>query len=135
MDAEATVRAYYDALRAGDPLYPFFAREESVVKFGIGERLPGFEAVREGLAEQTETTQDWTVESDCLVVTERDEHAWFSDDVVMAWTDTERGIRYEFDTRWSGTLARRGDTRVGEAPEAATDWRFVGMHVSTEGDT
>ena len=136
MDAESTVRAYYDALRAGDPLYPFFAREESTVKYGIGERLTGFEAIREGLAEQTETTEAWTVESEALVVTERDEHAWFSDDVFMAWTDTERSIRYEFDTRWSGTLERRSGTdEDAVGPGAGTDWRFVGMHVSTEGDT
>jgi len=132
MDAEATVRAYYDALRAGDPLYPFFARDESTVKFGIGERLTGYEAVSEGLRAQTETTEEWAVESDRLVVTERDDYAWFSDDVFMAWTDTERAVRYEFETRWSGTTERREG-----APEASlgTDWRFVGMHVSTEGST
>ena len=135
MDAESTVRAYYDALRAGESLYPFFAREESTVKFGIGERLTGFEAIREGLREQTETTAGWTVESDRLVVTERDTHAWFSDDVFMAWTDTVRSIRYEFETRWSGTLERREGDVPGESPGVDTDWRFVGMHVSTEGDT
>ena len=129
MDAEATVRAYYDALRSGEPLYPFFAREESTVKFGIGERLTGYEAIEAGLREQTETTDGWSVDSDRLVVAERDDHAWFADDVFMAWTDTERGIRYEFETRWSGTLERRDDADVG------TDWRFVGMHVSTEGGT
>ena len=126
MDAEATVRAYYDALRAGDPLYPFFAREETTVKFGIGERLSGYEEIREGLRDQTETTEAWSVESDALVVTEREEHAWFSDDVFMAWTDVERGVRREFETRWSGTHERRGDDA-----DLGTDWRFVGMHVSS----
>ena len=125
MDAGATVEAYYDALRAGEPLYPFFAREESTVKFGVGERLTGYWEVREGLREQTETTADWTVESHRLVVEAREEHAWFSDDVYMAWTDVERGVDREFDTRWSGTLERRGD----EA-DLGTPWRFVGMHVS-----
>ncbi|WP_336133740.1 nuclear transport factor 2 family protein [Natronomonas amylolytica] len=126
MDAEATVRAYYDALRDGEPLYPFFAREESTVKFGIGERLTGYEEVEAGLRAQTETTEGWAVDSDRLVVAERDDHAYFSDDVFMAWNSLERGIRYEFDTRWSGTLERREDDRLG------TDWRFVGMHVSCE---
>lgn len=130
MDAEATVRAYYDALRSSEPLYPFFAREESTVKFGIGERLTGYEAIEEGLREQTETTDGWSVDSDRLVVAERDDHAWFADDVFMAWTDTDRGIRYEFETRWSGTLERRDDDA-----DVETDWRFVGMHVSTEGGT
>lgn len=136
MDAESTVRAYYEALRTGEPLSPFFAREESTVKFGIGERLTGYDEIEAGLREQTETTEGWTVESDRLVVTERTDHAWFADDVFMAWNDTERGIRYEFQTRWSGTLERRedaADTDGASAPD--TDWRFVGMHVSTEGGT
>lgn len=130
MDAESTVRAYYDALRDGEPLYPFFAREESTVKFGIGERLTGYEEIEAGLRAQTETTDGWVADSDQLIVEERDEHAWFSDDVFMAWNSLERGIRYEFDTRWSGTLERRED---GEG--LGSDWRFVGMHVSTEGGT
>ena len=124
MDARATIRAYYDALREGEPLGPFFAAErpgdDAVVKFGISERLVGAERIHEGLAEQTESTADWAVESESLRVTEREEHAWFSDRVQMGWRDTEKGIHYEFDTRWSGTLERRGDK-----------WRFVGMHVST----
>ncbi len=130
MDAEATVGAYYDALRAGDPLHPYFAREETTVKFGIGERLTGFDEIRTGLRSQTETTTDWTVESDRLLVASADDHAWFSDDVFMAWTDVERDHRYEFDTRWSGTLQRREDDAG-----LGTPWRFVGMHVSTEGAT
>ena len=130
MDAESTVRAYYDALRGGDPLYPFFADESTTVKFGIGERLTGYEAVRAGLAEQTETTDDWTVESRRLVVSGTDGHAWFSDDVSMAWTDTEADHRHEYDTRWSGALQHRGDDA-----DLGTPWRFVGMHVSTEGAT
>lgn len=130
MDAEATVRAYYDALRDGDPLYPFFARAETTVKFGIGERLTGYEEVRSGLAAQTATTAGWVVDSERLVVDGTDDHAWFSDDVYMAWTDTERDRRYEFDTRWSGTLQRRSDDA-----DLESDWRFAGMHVSTEGAT
>lgn len=133
MDAEETVRIYYDALRAGDALAPFFAPEETIVKFGIGERLRGFDEIEAGLAEQTETTEKWVVDSNRLRVTERDEHAWFSDDVRMAWTDRETGDRYEFDTRWSGTLERRPDAESMGA--AGTSWRFVGMHVSVPGGT
>lgn len=131
MDAEATVRAYYDALRAGEPLFPFFAREAASAKFGIGERLTGFEEIRDGLEAQTETTEAWSVRSDRLVVTERTDHAWFSDDVSMAWTDTRADIRNEFGTRWSGTLERRDDPEE-PTPGVDTDWRFVGMHVSVE---
>lgn len=121
--ARATVEAYYDALRDGDPLGPFFADGDDVVKFGVSERLVGAEAVREGLAAQTETTDDWHVESNDLRVSADGDAAWFADDVTMAWTDVERGVRYEFRTRWSGGLRRSDD-----------GWRFVGMHVSTASD-
>lgn len=132
MDARETVEAYYDALRAGEPLGPFFAGrrddgDDATVKFGISEGLVGIEAVRSSLARQTRTTSGWTVDSDALRVTERADHAWFSDEVALGWTDTERGIRFEFVTRWSGTLERRPADGDGEWPT----WRFVGMHVST----
>lgn len=133
MNAEESVRAYYDALRSGDPLAPFFARAESTVKFGIGDRLTGYEEIEAGLSEQTETTGEWRVGSDRLVVTERDEYAWFSDDVSLSWTDTGSGVRYEFDSRWSGTLERRAETASGG--DLGTPWRFVGMHVSAPEET
>ncbi|WP_299235668.1 nuclear transport factor 2 family protein [Natronomonas sp.] len=147
MDPRTTVRAYYDALRAGDPLGPYFASEDETapgpasrtgptsehesddngddpfVKFGISERLVGSEEIRSGLRAQTETTTDWDVESHALRVCERDRCAWFSDEVTMAWTTRGSGRRREFETRWSGTLARSADR-----------WRFVGMHVSTADD-
>ena len=123
MDAAATIRAYYGALRDGDPLPPFFATGEDVVKFGISERLVGSKAVVEGLREQTRTTTDWSIESHTLRVGERDCHAWFTDDVSMAWTDVESDVRHEFETRWSGTLERQDD-----------GWQFVGMHVSIAGE-
>lgn len=132
MNAEGTIETYYEALRGGDPLYPFFADEEATVKFGVGERLTGYEAVRDGLRDQTRTTDGWVVESDRLIVTERDAHAWFSDNVFMAWNSLERDIRYEFETRWSGTLERRPDEPWDADGDAPTDWRFVGMHVSSE---
>lgn len=137
MDAADTIRSYYDALRTGEPLGPFFADEQAgddaVVKFGISERLVGADEIREGLREQTATTVDWAVESTGLRTTERERHAWFSDTVAMSWTDTERGIRYEFETRWSGTLERRA-AAGSPADDAAPDWQFVGMHVSTAGE-
>ena len=125
------VRAYYDALRSGDPLEPFFADDEDAVKFGISERLVGGDDIAAGLREQTETTSGWTVDSRALRVTERDDHAWFSDEVVLGWTGADPPIRYEFETRWSGTLERRDE---GGNPADDGEWRFVGMHVSTAGD-
>lgn len=131
MDAESTVLEYYDALRAGEPLHPYFAEEEGAVKFGISERLDGYEEIEDGLREQTETTDDWTVESRALVVTERERAAWFGDDVRMAWT-TADGDRHEFETRWSGCLERHDgeNGRDGSAGDVDADWRFVSMHVS-----
>jgi hypothetical protein len=124
MDARTTVTEYYDALRAGEQLGPYFAGEregdDPFVKFGISERLVGSDEIRAGLRGQTETTTDWAVTSHALRVSEREECAWFSDHVSMGWTDTDARTRYEFETRWSGTL------------EATDDgWQFVGMHVST----
>lgn len=124
MDARTTITEYYDALRAGEPLSPHFAAErdgdDAFVKFGISEQLTGAEQIRRGLRDQTETTTDWEVTSHALRVIERDRHAWFSDEVSMAWTSTEQDRRYSFETRWSGTLERSPDS-----------WQFVGMHVST----
>jgi hypothetical protein len=118
--AAETIESYYDALRAGDPLGPFFADAPGMVKFGVGETLVGADDIVAGLRDQTETTTDWTVESRNLTVTERDDHAWFSDDVLLAWTDADSGTGHEFETRWSGTLEL-----------ADGDWQFVAMHVST----
>ncbi|MFC7115338.1 nuclear transport factor 2 family protein [Natronoarchaeum sp. GCM10025703] len=119
MTAETTVREYYEALRRGDPLAPFFAREASTVKFGIEERLRGYDDIAAALERQTETTDEWRVDSTDLSVTEREGYAWFADVVGMAWTDTGTGERFTFDSRWSGTLEERGE-----------DWQFVSMHVS-----
>jgi len=128
MNATETIRDYYEALRRGEPLYPYFAEQPDVVKFGVGERLVGYDAVAEGLREQTRTTDDWTVESDALRVTERDGYAYFSDSVFMSWTDRETDHEYAFTTRWSGTLERRA---LGDDAEDEWEWLFVGMHVST----
>ena len=95
--------------------------------------------VADGLRDQTERTTDWSVDSRDLRVTERGGHAWFGDRVSLAWTDTERRIRYEFDTRWTGTLEldeaverSEGGERDDTADDTTGDrWQFVAMHVST----
>jgi hypothetical protein len=131
MDAEATVRDYYEALREGDPLHPYFLESDRTVKFGVGERLTGYEAVAEGLREQTATTEGWEVTSSRLLVEERDDAGWFSDDVFMGWNDTNAGVRQEFDTRWSGPMVRLDEGERGtETDPGPGRWRFAGMHVS-----
>jgi hypothetical protein len=134
MSARATVEDYYEALRRGEPLYPYFAEEADVVKFGVGETLVGYDDVAEGLREQTRTTTDWTVESDALRVVERERHAAFSDDVRMAWTDTESDADHDFETRWSGTLERRPTDDDPDADPETDEWVFLGMHVSVAHD-
>lgn len=128
MDAETRIESYYDALEAEDPLAPFFASDDTVVKFGISEALTGGTAVARGLRDQTDRTTDWSVDGRSLRVTERDRHAWFSDEVALAWRDVTTDERHGFETRWSGTLERRtADGRPG--PDGT--FVFVGMHVST----
>jgi hypothetical protein len=129
--AREYIERYYDVLRKGEPLGTFFANDEDLVKFGISEQLRGAEAVVEGLADQTATTRDWQVQSNELCVTERDRTAWFTDTVDLAWTAVDPAIRYEFETRWSGTLERRDERGT---PAAGGEWRVVAMHVSTAGE-
>lgn len=118
MTVAETIRDYYASLRAGDPLPPYFARRETVVKFGVTERLTGYDEVAAGLREQSRTTDDWTVESHQLVTDSEGSAGWFSDDVTLEWTQVDGGVRHAYETRWSGTLVREDG------------WRFVGMHVS-----
>lgn len=126
MTPDETVEAYYDALRSGEPLGPFFVESPDVVKFGIGERLVGYAEVADGLQAQTARTRDWTVESEALRVVEREDHAAFSDDVRLAWYDAKTYADHDYETRWSGTLTRT---------EGQREWKFLGMHVSVTGPT
>lgn len=129
MTPEETVRDYYETLRAGDPLPPFFTDEPNVVKFGIGETLVGADAVAEGLREQTRRTQDWTIESHALRAVNRGEYAAFSDRVNMGWRDAVQDRNHDYETRWSGTLERK------PAEGSGSEWQFLGMHVSVPGPT
>jgi hypothetical protein len=120
-DAESTITAYYDALRDGESLSAFFAEAPNTVKIGLSERLVGYADVASGLSEQTATTASWSVDSQALSVTDHADLAWFSDQVSLAWTDTQADTDYAFETRWTGTLERRAsDDR----------WQFVCLHVS-----
>lgn len=118
----ATVREYYAALRAGEPLAPFFLDDDTTAKVGVSEHLVGHEAVAAGLREQTETTTDWSVDSRALQVGRRGDTGWFSDRVGMAWTGERR---HEYETRWTGALVRQPG-----APGDGHTWSLVTMHVS-----
>ncbi|WP_435358711.1 nuclear transport factor 2 family protein [Haloarchaeobius sp. DFWS5] len=128
MSAEDTVRDYYEALRRGEPLYPYFYEDEVTWKAAISTQYDSYDTVAEALRRQTKTTDEWTVESDALSVTERGDgtYALFHDAVHMAWTDVTTGQRWGFDTRWSGTLEC--------IDEADQEWQFVQLHVSAPHD-
>lgn len=128
-DPADTVRDYYEALRRGEPLAPYFLEHPDVVKVGVGERLVGADAVAEGLREQTRTTTDWRVESRDLRVVDRDDHAAVADLIRLGWRDTAADVSYDFPTRWSGTLTRQPVDST-DPDEAATEWLFAGLHVS-----
>ncbi|GAB3669040.1 nuclear transport factor 2 family protein [Halopiger thermotolerans] len=140
--AADVVRDYYDALREGDPLEPYFHAADATVKFGISEALFGYDAVADALRTQTETTDEWSVQSRHLTVDERESFATFADEVTMAWTDAESGDRRRFDSRWSGTLVPAAtadidtdtDAVAGDRHATMPDWLFTSMHVSAPHD-
>lgn len=119
MTAADTVREYYESLRRGEPLYPYFVENSQTAKFGVSESLLGYDDVAEALREQRRTTEAWTVDSRRLSVAERDGYAWFSDEVDLGWTDSSSGRRRAYPTRWSGTLERHDG-----------EWLFAELHVS-----
>lgn len=118
MSVSEVVHDYYDALRDGEPLGPYF-HDDAVVKIGVGEELYGGDEIVEGLADQTRTTHEWMVDSRRLTVDDRDAYAVVADEVELAWTDRTTGSRYRFETRWTAILE-----------PVDGDHRFVTMHVS-----
>lgn len=123
MSVQDAIEAYYEALRRGDPLEPFFAADPHPVKFGITEALHGYDDIVDGLRTQTRTTDDWEVESHHLETGARGDVGWFSDHVTMRWRELEADRDISWETRWSGTLVK-----------TATGWKFVRMHVSAAED-
>jgi len=134
MSAEDAVLEYYEALRRGEPLYPYFVESPDAHKVAVSTAYDGYEAVAAALREQTRTTTDWVVDSAGPSVVAGDDWASFNDDVSLAWTRTDapdredagdgpaaddEAVGHEFETRWSGTLVERDDA-----------WLFLELHVS-----
>jgi hypothetical protein len=119
MDVDGFVHDYYEALRRGEPLDPYFHERADAVKVGVFSRRVGGDSVAEALRDQTARTENWTVESRDLRTFARDGFGHFVDDVRLAWTDARAGRRHDFDTRWTGLVEPR-----------AADPLFVSMHVS-----
>ena len=123
MTPEETVRAYYDSLRAGEALAPFFVESPATVKVGLSERLVGYAEIANALREQTRTTDDWSVRSHDLQLVERDGGVDVADAVSLSWYDGEAFVERSFETHWSGKLVPTDD-----------GWAFAGMHVSAATD-
>jgi hypothetical protein len=123
MDVDGFVREYYEALRRGEPLDPYFHERPDTVKVGVFSRRLGGESVAESLRDQTARTEDWTVQSRDLRTFPRDGYGHFVDDVRLAWTDARADRRHDFETRWTGLVEPR-----------ETDPLFVSMHVSASAD-
>lgn len=132
MSVEDVVLDYYEALRRGEPLYPYFVESPDAHKVAVSTSYDGYDAIAEALREQTRTTTDWTVDSAGPSVATGEAWASFHDDVSLAWTDIEDidrdaldddrdgdATRHEFETRWSGTLVERDG-----------EWLFLELHVS-----
>jgi hypothetical protein len=132
MTVEDVLLDYYEALRRGEPLYPYFVESADAHKVAVSTAYDGYDAIAEALREQTRTTTDWMVDSAGPSVVTGDEWASFHDDVSLAWTETEAldgderddardddGVRHAFETRWSGTLVERDG-----------GWSFLELHVS-----
>lgn len=124
MTVEQTLESYYDSLRDGAPLEPYFSREIHPVKFGISEELDGYEDIAKGLRAQTRTTTDWEITSHNLQTDSKEGIGWFSDLVAMQWRNIEEDRMIRWNTRWSGTLL-----------EEDSGWTFVRMHVSAAEDS
>ncbi len=120
-----TIETYYETLRRGEPLTPFFSEDPQAIKLGIEETLVGYADIADGLSSQTDRTSEWTVESTSLRVTERDAFAWFHDKVRLSWHDDPTGTDESYNTRWTGTLEYR---------EPVDRWQFVSLHVSVPVD-
>lgn len=136
MSPRNAIEDYYEALRRGEPLYPYFVESDATTKVGIRETLKGYDEVAEGLFEQSRSTEDWSVTSRDLHVHEREAIAVFSDRVDLEWTDREVDTVRSYDTRWTGTLERSptpsratGDDRP-PIDRGSDEWRFLTMHVS-----
>jgi len=123
MDVDGFVRDYYEALRRGEPLDPYFHERPDTVKVGVCSRRVGGEAVAESLRSQTARTEGWTVESRGIRTFARDGFGHFVDEVGLAWTDARADRRHAFDTRWTGLVEPLDDGPL-----------FVSMHVSASAD-
>jgi len=121
MDALKTVRAYFDALTAGDArrLIGLMSRASYYVKIGTDENeyIQGDENMPEYYRHHVDSTEDFAITCDYLDVQEREEVAWFY--TRQTWNLKWQGKREQLAMRLTGVLEKEKD-----------QWKFVQIHAS-----
>ncbi len=121
MNAEETIRVYFDALTRGDAdrLIDIISDADHFVKIGTdaGEFVEGGDGVAEYYRHHVSSTEDFAIDFGHLDIQERESTAWFY--TRQTWHVTWQGRRETLAMRLTGIL---------EKEEAV--WKFVQIHAS-----
>lgn len=121
MNACETVRAYFEALTAGDAqqLIALMSRAPYYVKIGTDENefVEGGENGSNFYRHHTDSTDDFTITFDHLDVQERDTVAWFY-------------TRQTWDLNWQGKREKLAMRLTGVLEREKGQWKFVQIHAS-----
>jgi len=121
MNAYETVKSYFDALVAGDAqrLLELISSADYYVKIGTdeGELVEGGRNAIDYYQHHVASTEDFTLEFECLDVQERDTVAWFYTQQI--WRLKWQGVFEELSMRMTGVLEKENGK-----------WKFVQIHAS-----
>lgn len=121
MNAEETVKTYFEALTAtdADKLIALISPADHFVKIGTdeGEFIEGGSGVADYYRHHAESTTHFTIETQHLDVQERDATAWFY--TRQVWTLEWQGHPETLAMRLTGVLEKERNT-----------WQFVQIHAS-----
>ena len=121
MNAYETVKNYFDALVAGDAqrLLEMISPADYYVKIGTdeGEFVEGGRNAIDYYQHHVASTEDFTLEFECLDVQERDTVAWFY--TRQIWRLKWLGVFEELSMRMTGVLEKENGK-----------WKFVQIHAS-----
>ena len=121
MNAYETVKNYFDALVAGDAqrLLEMISPADYYVKIGTdeGEFVEGGRNAIDYYQHHVASTEDFTLEFECLDVQERDTVAWFY--TRQIWRLKWQGVFEELSMRMTGVLEKENGK-----------WKFVQIHAS-----
>ena len=115
------VTQYFDALISGDAecLIAMMSSADCFVKIGTdaGEFVEGGKNAIDYYRRHVASTEDFTIEFECLDVQEREHVAWFY--TRQLWCLKWSGVREELVIRMTGVLEKEDGV-----------WRFVQIHAS-----